>query len=400
MSVVQRQSLSAAPEVCFRRAQHVVCYWVSGGLTFHNYASGVRIIASPLACQLLDFFGTWRTAAELITAFETFEPDSLRDAIGELVQASLLESGAGGSDPECLEAATTPPRELWESWNPAAGFFHTATKDVAYADRLGQAASASDLVGQEWHPKEYADRPVVALPRPRVGGQFAEVLLSRRTWRRFDAAPVALSDISTILNLTFGVQRWLEIPGRGPLPFKTSPSGGACHPLEGYLLALNIDGLEPGWYHYNPTAHALACLSQGVRAVDRDHVADYLPTQPWYGGAAAIVFMAAVFARSQARYHYARAYRSVLIEAGHLCQTFCLASTWLGLAPFCTAALADSRIEAALGLDGMAESVLYAAGVGARPPGVAWALYPDDRPASAAIASEHGVQLTDEDSQP
>jgi nitroreductase len=89
--------------------------------------------------------------------------------------------------------------------------------------------------------------------------------------------------------------------------------------------------------------------------------------------------MAAVFARSQARYRYARAYRSVLIEAGHLCQTFCLTATWLGLAPFCTAALADSAIERALGLDGVAESVLYAAGVGTRPPGVSWALYPDDR---------------------
>jgi len=33
----------------------------------------------------------------------------------------------------------------------------------------------------------------------------------------------------------------------------------------------------------------------------------------------------------------------------------------LGLAPFCTMALADSKVEKALRLDGISESVVYAA---------------------------------------
>jgi nitroreductase len=63
----------------------------------------------------------------------------------------------------------------------------------------------------------------------------------------------------------------------------------------------------------------------------------------------------------------------VLLDAGHLCQTFLLVATSLGLAPFCTAALADSAIERDLRIDGVNESVIYACGVGVRPPGVAWA---------------------------
>jgi nitroreductase len=63
------------------------------------------------------------------------------------------------------------------------------------------------------------------------------------------------------------------------------------------------------------------------------------------------------------RYRHSRAYRVILLEAGHFCQTFCLVATWLGLAPFCTAALDDEKIEADLGLNAH-ESVLYAAGVG------------------------------------
>jgi len=77
--------------------------------------------------------------------------------------------------------------------------------------------------------------------------------------------------------------------------------------------------------------------------------------------------MTAVFAREQWKYPTPRAYRVVQLDAGHLCQTFCLVATALGLAPFSTAALADSRIERALGIDGVSESVIYAAGVGQRP---------------------------------
>jgi hypothetical protein len=54
----------------------------------------------------------------------------------------------------------------------------------------------------------------------------------------------------------------------------------------------------------------------------------------------------------------------VLLNAGHLCQTFCLVATWLGLAPFCTAALKDTLIEKDLGIDGIRESVLYVTEVG------------------------------------
>ena len=65
-----------------------------------------------------------------------------------------------------------------------------------------------------------------------------------------------------------------------------------------------------------------------------------------------------------------------VLDAATLYPAPLLAATWLGLAPFCSMALADSRIERDLGVDGVTESVVYAAGVGARPPGVDWAPTP------------------------
>jgi nitroreductase len=86
--------------------------------------------------------------------------------------------------------------------------------------------------------------------------------------------------------------------------------------------------------------------------------------------------MSAVFERNQWKYPDSAAYRTVILDAGHMCQTFCLTATWLGLAPFCTMALAESKVEKALGLDGISESVVYAAGVGTRP-SKDWAPWPE-----------------------
>ncbi len=95
----------------------------------------------------------------------------------------------------------------------------------------------------------------------------------------------------------------------------------------------------------------------------------WLPLQVGYEGAGVVVVLASVLARVAWRYRSARAYRVVLIEAGHLAQTFCLTATALGLAPFCTGALADSVIEGDLGLDGLDQPVMYAVGAGRVAPG-------------------------------
>jgi SagB-type dehydrogenase family enzyme len=169
------------------------------------------------------------------------------------------------------------------------------------------------------------------------------------------------------------VQTWVQTRA-GPCALKTSPSGGARHAIEAYLLARNVRGLARGCYYYDPDSHELALVKRGLTAA---RLEQYVALQSCYRDAAAVVVMSAVFGRSQWRYGFPRAYRVVLLDAGHLCQTFCLVATALGLAPFCTAALGDSVVEGDLGLDGITESVIYACGVGPRPTGVSWAPWPD-----------------------
>jgi SagB-type dehydrogenase family enzyme len=216
----------------------------------------------------------------------------------------------------------------------------------------------------------------IPLPWPAYSGQFPEVLLSRRTWRGFGSGAISRKALGSLLDLTFAAQMTGVRQGVRVM-FRTFPSGGGCHPIEAYVLALRVKDVAPGLYHYDARSRRLHLIRRGATA---DLASAYVADQRWYGGAAALVLMTAVMPRVWWRYPSSRSYRAVLLEAGHACQTFCLVATWLRLAPFCTMALDEERIERDLGIDGTREILLYAAGVGTRPADGRWVQWPGHRP--------------------
>jgi SagB-type dehydrogenase family enzyme len=347
--------------ISYRRTPFVISYWLGDQLVFENYLTQRRIAAGPLTSAILHFFHQWRSINELVANHSEYTVESLNGAVRSLAAHSFLQR-RGDSTPGEKEL------KAWSAWNPAASFFHFSTKDLPFEpDAKKEYRGLLRLAKAKPMPraaKRYPKAQRVDLPAPSVDGEFPRVLLTRRTWRKFSRQPVTLAAVGSLLGLTWGVQRWVAIPKIGSVAAKTSPSGGALHPIEAYVFARNVDGLRPGIYHYASADHRLELIRGGATS---RQITRYLANQWWYGGAGLVVFMTAVFARTQWKYDYARAYRAVLIEAGHLCQTFCLTATWLGLAPFCTLAFADSGIERALGVDGISESVLYATGAGVRP---------------------------------
>jgi SagB-type dehydrogenase family enzyme len=350
----------------YRRSPHLVFYWKDGTLVAHNYASRTRLEAQPVVCDVLHFFDRWRSCGDLLADKPRLRQSDLLQLLDLLVQRSLLMRSDRAPHPsERLMA-------MWRDWNPAAGLFHHSTQDLEYADldTIEQMTRAKARTTPMPDPvKRHPHAKVYPLPRSTPDGAFADAVLARRTWRRFGRQPVPLKEFATLIGLTAGVQSWLSGTNGQRVPLKTSPSGGARHSIETYVVVRNVSGLPRGLYHYSSDRHAMELLTSRIR---RRPIETYLPTQHWFGGAAALLLFTAVFARVQWRYSHARAYRAALIEAGHLCQTFCLTATSLGLAPFCSMALADSRIESDLGIDGISESVLYAAGVGSRASGLGW----------------------------
>jgi SagB-type dehydrogenase family enzyme len=356
-----------AKRVLFRRSPFLVSYWNDAELVFENYATGKGATAAPIAAEVLNFFSRWLSADALFSYLPQYSASSLRAAIKELLRHSLLQR----SDRKLHPVEQAMP--AWKDWNPAAGFFHFKGRDLPFeADLVSIGRYMEGLTHEKAMPvpvKNYPRAAQTVLPPPREEGEFTRVLTSRRTWRRFDQGKLALADLATLMGLTWGVREWVAVPPLGRFAVKTSPSGGALHPIEAYVVARDVEGIAPGIYHYDATKHQLELLRRGMT---RGRMSDYVIGQRWFSEAAAFVFMTGVFTRTQWKYRYPRAYRVVLIEAGHLCQTFCMVATWLGLAPFCTMAMADSKIDRDLGIDGVTEGVLYVTGVGKRPEGVDW----------------------------
>jgi SagB-type dehydrogenase family enzyme len=289
-------------------------------------------------------------------------------ALTELLHAGLLEHTRS------LRDRSRDPFSAWKAWTPAATFFHFSTKDahapIAPEDSVRMLRRRARMSPMPSAVKTCATRTAIPLPPPRRDGDLAEVLLARRTWRQFSRRPIDQEQLATLLGLSFGVQWWFNLKGVGRVALKTSPSGGSRQPIEAYVLALRVRGLRRGLYHYNSGSHRLELVRRGATPAQ---VSRFLNGQTWFGKCAALVLLTGVFARTRWKYPAPRAYRVVLIEAGHVCQTFCLVATWLRLAPFSTMALADSKVEQALGIDGVNESILYTAGVGHRPKGTDWA---------------------------
>ena len=352
-------------------------HWDGPELRATNFATGRDREVDPLDVAILHHARRWTSVGALA---EVLSADSgvVGERAARLLEASLLAS---------IHDPPHPGEEAmarWEGWNPAAGFFHSATRDLAYTGPPEPWERPLVRARSQPPPLRHRRGGRVDLPPYDRDSPLARTLLRRRTWRRFSDDPLRTRELSTLLGLTWGVQAWV---GEPPVALKTSPSGGAKHAMEAYVLSRRVEGLEPGTYHYDPDAHRLTRIAS--TAAERDELAPLLAGQDMFGGAAVVVFMTCVFERIHYKYRFARAYRVAQMEAGHLAQTFLLVATGLGLAPFCTAALADSLVEEHLGIDGVDEAVLYAVGAGRPPPGVDWAPTPTERPLPARRPPTH-----------
>ncbi len=357
-----------------RRAPDVFLVWRAAGRVVQAARRAHAVPASTLVLDVLDRVDAWTTCDDLAVGLDL--PVPVVFTLIDGLHAHGLVEFEDGPGPG---SATPDPDSPWARWSPSAHLFHLATRDVAFG-RSGPAAARGP--GERPAPVLPPQGTThVPLPMPRLPHDLAEALHTRRTHRGFAPLPLPLAAVGTLLGASFGVQAWVGAD-EGRLALKTSPSGGARHSLEAYVWARRVEGLDAGLYHYRGDDHVLTRLDGREPP---PHVTRWLPVQDGYEHAPLVVVLASELARVGWRYGSARALRVVLIEAGHLAQTFCLVASGLGLAPFCTAALADSVIEEGLGLDGHARPVVYAMGAGVRRAGP-WRPHLD-RPAPAITAT-------------
>ncbi len=312
-------------------------------------------------------------------------------AVDALIDAGLL---LARHDSESLADAEFRA----QGWHAPAAVAHMASRWDGIDGPKGMAEADVDsdegLLRQHGAPPPYA-RPATdakaEIVLPRIDRDAFDALLdTRATCRNYDtAASVPLAVFSQLMARVFGA-RGTGHPAPGfDVIKRTSPSGGALHPTECWLIVQRVEGIAPGLYRYRIETHALEPVSPGIappqtgdsgtracgdaeprawtagelRAFARIVVAG----QDWFADAPVLCALAPRFHRNFWKYrNHAKAYRVAVLDVGHLSQTLQLCATQAGLGPFITSAINEVDIERAFGLTGYIESPLAVCGFGVR----------------------------------
>jgi putative peptide maturation dehydrogenase len=299
------------------------------------------------------------------------------DALGRLALHGLVLS----DDPdEHLREFRRDDEALSSSqWNIYAALYHFLTKwrdvdihppaDITDPEALGIDAMAAFIREHGLPPPHFrsvADPlAVTTLPVMKRDGGLWETLARRRTTREFSPVPLPIEEFSLVLSYTFGCRGYSRVADGVTILSKTSPSGGAMHPTEVYVLIRNVDGVEPGLHHYCAERHELELLVPLTPDESGSLAVEFSSGQPFVGSAPVVFLLTTRFYRSFWKYRrHRRAYAVLLMDAAHLAQTFYLVCEELGLGAFVTAAINGANIEERLGLDPFTEGALVMCGCG------------------------------------
>jgi putative peptide maturation dehydrogenase len=330
------------------------------------------------------------------------ERDTLVAAHGANVIDSLLGKGLLISDDVRHREQRQRDEQVRSTfWKPLSAIAHFFSRwsdvDAGAASRETGLQSTADLVDRfgaappHFHARsDNLKRQLLSRPLP---DKFGQLLQRRTTCRNFDQQrAVDAQRFSRVLHTVFAAQAAVELAPDTSALKKTSPSGGGLHATSAYLLIQHVEGIDPGLYHYHCGDHALELLHRAealspLASTPTDNVAnasvDQEPTSPrarlqalanrcvagqdWFADAQVLVVLVPRFKRSFWKYrNHAKAYRALILDAGHLSQTLYLTATELGLGAVITAAVNEIEIERAFGLDPLDESPIAICGFGWR----------------------------------
>jgi len=243
-------------------------------------------------------------------------------------------------------------RELPDQVSDIGALYHEWSKPGRYLD-----IPVPDWGDRPPRYKTYPDVERIALPDPRGfrGLTVEEALEARRSVRDYGDRPLSMAALSRLLHAAQGITE-------ERLAFRAAPSAGALYPIEIYPVVQSVAGLESGIYHYAVRAHELECLRQGDFGSQVMRAGLY---QGFLGQAGVCFLLSAMFQRSRWKYHE-RAYRYVMLEAGHIGQNLYLAATSMGVGACAVGAFYDDQLNGMLELNTQEEAVLYIISVGGR----------------------------------
>jgi putative peptide maturation dehydrogenase len=309
--------------------------------------------------------------------------DAHADGVEDLAEMGLLISDSAD---ERLAALYERDRALSSNeWNLYAALYHYMTQwsdvDIRNSDddelhfaARSKAAVEAFVAEHGPPPGPFAEPPPtrpLQLPLAEPDGAFYRTLTARQTTRAFDPdLPMTLDELSTVLRYVFGCHGYRSTVKDVVCIKRTSPSGGALHPIEAYPIISHVEGVPSGIYHYGVGDHSLSPISELDPPQAREMVSAFLCGQTYFAAAHVCFILTARFYRNHWKYRrHPRAYAGILMDAAHLAQTLYLVSTEMGLGAFVTIGINARDIERRLELDGVNEGVIAVCGCGRRASG-------------------------------
>ena len=342
-----------------RVSPNLAVYFRGKKIVVENYYTRESFLSDPTTLQVLSAFNTWNTPSEAARELPSFTQSSVISTIEKLQDLGILISER--SEQEIFEKSF---RTEW-LWPLVARTYHFSTKIKEYSTREEDKRHFEKTLKGKKGPSIYKSYPRSQKIRLSIDTEpnvpFFATLRRRKTVREFTGEAVSFNQFSRITNSTWGRSSYYVTAAFGRLLHKTSPSAGSRHPIEVYVLVNNVERIGPGLYHYSVEDDSLELMKQGDF---REKCVEYCAGQDWVMQSSAVFFMTAVVERTLWKYRDPRAYRALLLDTGHLSQTFLLTCNALGLGAFCIGIIADLLIEKDLGLDGVSETALFAVGVG------------------------------------
>ncbi|HEN8707723.1 MULTISPECIES: SagB/ThcOx family dehydrogenase [Pseudomonas] len=298
------------------------------------------------------------------------EPRAAVDNIDEdLIDAGILELATTKTDFE-------KPQQ-W-GWDEIAKIFHLGTKhnfpcdlskdsenpEAAYVDFCESIAANMPSIHIE------RDGAITNLPNPsllQLEASLLNTLKNRKTSRHFKNIETDVHIVSDLLFATFGkfhgdthedalARRGIKTIGYR----RSSPSAGCLQATEAYLIALNVKGLQKGIYHYRPQDHSLSLVKHDIVDLSKT-----LCHQTFATEASFLIVMTSRFDKLWWKYPHSRAYRSALLDVGHLSQTFNLSATAYKLDTWLSGYFIDDMLNKLLEVDGINEHSIFVMASGA-----------------------------------
>ncbi len=312
------------------------------------------------------------------------EVDRLKERFDEEVIDHLIEKGLllASDVPEAASARRRDEEIAASRWEPYAALYHfmSVWGDVGLqegdADRwdayLNGGEGLNRVVARYGKPPApfLSVLGAEAVPLPLVEDEriASRWPAERKTTRVFDRdGAMSLADLSSLLRHVFGCRGVAEVADGVVALQKTSPSGGGLHPIEAYPLVLRVQGLPPGLYHYDVRVHGLERIERLTLAEAEALANEFTAGQSYFQTAHVLVVLAARFYRNFWKYQvHKKAYRVLLLDAGHLSQTFYWSCAALGLGAFFTAAINEKNIADRLRLDAFEQGPLGICGCGTK----------------------------------